>query len=228
MVWTRRPCSAASAAARSGRDPAAGVVAVGQEDEHLVLRVRRLEEPDAQADRVADHRVRAGHAGPGLVEKGAAGAEVARERRLEVGPVSEDDEAQPVALAARDEVLEHELHRLEPVEALPVGRHEVPRLHGLREIDREQQVARGVGLVQRRLHPLRPRQGEHDEGPGERGDEPLQDRPPEHRRPSSGGLAGGRGHLREERDAHRLGALAVGGQQPPDEERQRQGEQGQG
>ena len=162
------------------------------------------------------------------VEKGAAGVEVARERRLEVGPVAEDDEAQPVALAAGDEVLEHELHRLEPVEAPPVGGLEVPGLHRLREVDREQQVAGGLGLPQRRLDPLRPRHGEHDEDPGERGDEPLQERPPQDRRPSTGRLARRGGELLEERDAHRLDALAVGGQQPPHEEGQRQGEQGQG
>ncbi|MNV54625.1 hypothetical protein D3C71_1468290 [compost metagenome] len=50
-------------------DGAAGVVAVGEQDQHFFLLVGLLQQFQAQADGVADGRVGAGHADAGVVQQ---------------------------------------------------------------------------------------------------------------------------------------------------------------
>ncbi len=50
------------------RHLAAGVVAIGQQDEHTIFRFARLEDFDREADGVAEHRLGTGHAWLRLIE----------------------------------------------------------------------------------------------------------------------------------------------------------------
>ena len=65
------------------------------------------------------------------------------------------------------------LHGGQAVDARAARVDEVARLHRLREVDRQEQVARRLGALERRLHPLRARQRRHDEHPAERREQPL-------------------------------------------------------
>ena len=74
-----------------GRHAAAGVGAVGEQDQDAGLDGARLEGADGEADGVAEHGVLAGHARLQRVEQAARGGGVAGEGDEDVGGAAEDD-----------------------------------------------------------------------------------------------------------------------------------------
>src|SRR5690606_1684705 len=89
-----------------GIDRAGGVRAVGQQDQYLLAGLGALlvQALHRERDRVADRRLLAGEPDERFHEQRGDGVAVQRERRLQVRPLAEQDEADAIALAAADEV----------------------------------------------------------------------------------------------------------------------------
>ena len=77
---------------------------------------RAREQVDAEADRIAQRGARAGHADLHLLHQPAAELQVGGERDEAVGRIAEHHDADPVALALGEELVEHLLHRGEAVD----------------------------------------------------------------------------------------------------------------
>ena len=90
---------------------------------------------------------------------------VLRQRRLRIRGGAEHDQAQPVVLAARDEIGHHGLDAAQAVLALPRRVNEILRFHRLGNVQRQHQVAHGLPVFQRRLNAFRARQRQHQQGP---------------------------------------------------------------
>ena len=144
---------------------AAGIGTVAQQDQEPLLDLARLEGADREADGIADHGVRTGHADLGLLQELRDGLQVLGERCLDEGLGAEDDQGDPVAVAGLDEPADHALDRLQPLQPLPICADEVPIVHRARDVDGENDVARRLLDLDRLAHPLRPRQGQHDQQP---------------------------------------------------------------
>ncbi|KAG1308552.1 hypothetical protein G6F62_015010 [Rhizopus arrhizus] len=78
------------------RHGASGVIAIGQQDQHLLALLGGIQHPYAQPDRVANGRVGARHAHGSPLQQQAQRSVVARERRLRIGARAEHDQTQPV------------------------------------------------------------------------------------------------------------------------------------
>ena len=199
---------------RLARAQRAGVVAaVGEQDDHLGLRLGVAQSLDRRAEGRADRGAVAGHADLQPLEEGGDDAVIEGQRALGERLVAEDDHADLVVLALLDEPLDHRLRHLQAV-AAPVDRAigvQVQRLHAARGVEHQDDVdALGLHLG---LTPagLRPRQAEdqqrHRQQPQPL-DQPAQEqgarRPQPLERPGGG-------------EAHRRRA-APPGQQPPEPE----------
>lgn len=195
------------------RHRAAGVVAVGQQDQHLVGFVHGIQHADGQADGVADGGIGPGHANRRVPQQQLQRRVVQRQRRLRIGGRAEYDQPQPVVAAPGDEVRHHGLHRAPAADRAPLRVAEIRAVHGLRNIERQQHVAHRPAVRERRLHPLRPCQRQHQQQP---------DRHPEPRLGAAARrfgpvrrAAGERGDLLEERHAQRRAGGSIGRQQAP-------------
>ena len=112
-----------------GRYPAAAVVAVGQQHQHAVLGFARskvlIVTPMASPIMVCGPASR-GRVPPSRVRTRLV---VLGEGRLQEGLVAEHHQADPVALAAGDEVVQHQLDGVEPLDAVAFGVDHVLRIH---------------------------------------------------------------------------------------------------
>src|SRR6201996_2218931 len=86
------------------RHAASGIVAIGQENQHTLFGVAVVELLNGEANGIANHGLRASHAGVGLTEDLKTGVVIEREGRDGISGLSKDDEADTVALAFADEV----------------------------------------------------------------------------------------------------------------------------
>ena len=102
-----------------GRHAARGIVAVGQQDQHLLLRLAGLERLDRKPDGVADRGLLAGHRHLRLIEQLPGGREILGERHLHIGPACRTGSAPMRSpLAPRDEVADDLLDAVEALQHL--------------------------------------------------------------------------------------------------------------
>mgnify|MGYP003645917675 CR=1 FL=1 len=210
----RQPC-------HLGRqDVAGGVGAVGQKHHHPRARLALFEPFQRDAEAAGDRRGPPGNADHRLVDRPRHGGDVEGQRRRDIGFLSEQDEADPVAGAAGDEALADAFHRVEPGDGLAVEG-KIRLFHRAGEVDGENEVA---ARNWQRLD------GGQPLGPGQRGHERQ---PQKHRdgAPHPDGnavacIAGQRpadAFRQDERAGHRFAPR----QEPHREEGQRQQQEGQ-
>ena len=174
-----------------------------------------VEELDRETDRVADHRARAGH--PDAAPRRSSSWHSAWSRvkgACRCGAVAEDQQADAVALAPRDEVREHQLHARRAAPAcVPCGSVKSRRAHRARDVHRQQQVASRLGLLDRRLDELGARGRGHEQDEHERATSHCRSAFAPRPRPARA-CARGRGDPPEEGHAQRGLPLLVGGGAP--------------
>ncbi|MNR13500.1 hypothetical protein D3C85_1299090 [compost metagenome] len=188
-------------------DGAAGVVAVGEQDQDLFPLPGRVEQLDGEPDGATQGRVRAGHADADLVQQHQQAGVVERERRLGIGTGAEHDQADAVILAPADEVTHHVLHHAEAVDPATAGVGVVAGFHGLGDVDGEHQVAYRLLVLDRLLD-------EHRTGAGRRQQRPDQQVQRQLPAPSPGAdgarrAAHGPAHGRKERHPQCAAGFAV-------------------
>ena len=171
MVWMTTPFCAAMSAALAGRHAAAGVGAVGEQDQDAGLDLE-LASKERMARPMASPSMVFWPAMPGSqrVEQAAGGGGVAGEGDEDVGGAAEDDQADAVVAAVGDEAVEDRLHAVEAGAAGAVRADEVAGLHRAGDVDGEHDVAGGLGALDRVADPLGAGEGEHDERPEEPGE----------------------------------------------------------
>ena len=153
----------------------AGVVdAVGEQDEHPAVLGAAAQMDHRQADGVADGGGRfLDDADVGLFEQFADNLAVESQRRLDIGVGGEEDQPEPVPLAALDEVPHHGFDHID-ARGLAAADDHVLGFHAAGDIDREHQVAAGRGQLHRLAEPLRPARREHHEQPDQRAENQLE------------------------------------------------------
>ena len=152
---------------------AGGVVAVGQGDHRLGRQFAVFEERDAEPHGIAEGGARARHAHLSLVEQLPAKLEVGGEGGLHEGRIAEYHQADPVALAFDQEIIEDLLDDRKAIHALSGSTGEVLVLHRAGEVDQQQEVAGGEFAGDRGLQPLGTGRRCHDERPDQSVQEPL-------------------------------------------------------
>ncbi|MNL01768.1 hypothetical protein D3C87_1222510 [compost metagenome] len=142
--------------ARGGQrvDFATVVGAVSHQNQHATLRRALSQAFEAQANRVANGGVLAGDADARFIEPDAHGVPVEGQRRLQVGLAAEQDQADPITLAAFEEVTEQILHQRQAADVFALPLH-VGEIHRAGHVHRHQQIAATGGNRQRFAEPLR-------------------------------------------------------------------------
>ena len=179
-----------------GIDLARGIRPVGEKHEHPVLRRAFAQALHREPDRVADRGLLAGEPEDRLGDHLRDGVEVQGERRLQVRAGAEEDEADPIAGAARGEIARHPLDRVDPRLEAHAAFH-VLLAHASGEVEGEHQVAPAHRQRHRIAHPLRAGGGQHQGTPCEQRDH-LPEARPRTRRAARPGQ-----RLLEVRDPHR-------------------------
>ena len=146
-------------------DLARGVVAVGQRDHYAVFHLAAFKQGDAETDGVAKGSAWAGHANGGLFEQHPTGVEVLGKGHLDEGCVAKDDQADTIAFAAGQKIIEDLLDRGQTINLFTCGIGEVFGLHRAREIDQQQQIAGRFDAADRRLEKLRAGDGQDQQRP---------------------------------------------------------------
>ncbi len=139
-----------------------------------------------------------------------------------IGIMSENDKADTIVFAAANEVGNDLFDGIDAAHSFTVWGAEVRRLHGLRDIEREHQVASRLNSLYRWLYALRASQREDDQNPADGGEDFLQ---PVALGYDSTRLRGDThccADVLEEAEPEGTLFFLVSGQQPVDEQRERQ------
>ena len=204
-------------------DGAAGVVAVGEQDQHFLLLVGLVEQFQAQADGVADGGVGPRHADAGVVQQQCQAGVVEGQGRLRIGSATKQDQADAVVLAPGNKVLHHVFDRAQAVDPLPAGVGEIGGLHRLRDIDGKHQVAHRLLALDGFFDPYRSGHGHHQQCPHQQVEQQLPD--VVLRTCDLWCLIDSAAHGVEKRYAYRTAGFAVSGQPAVAEPRQGQQQQ---
>ncbi|MNQ79143.1 hypothetical protein D3C85_940760 [compost metagenome] len=188
-------------------DRAAGVVAVGEQDQHFLRLMGLVEHLQGQANGIADGGVGAGHADAGVVQQQRQAGVVQSQWRLRVGAAAKHDQAEAVFLAPVDKAVDHFLDCGQAVDLLPVGVGVVGGFHGLGYVDRQHQVAHRLLALDGFFHQHRARNGGDQQGP----DQPVEQQLPAVAEGAGLArcLADGAAHGAEKRHPHRTAGFAI-------------------
>jgi hypothetical protein len=143
------------------------IIAIGQGDHRLMLHRAFREEPNAETYRIAECSAWPCHTRLHLIQKLAHEREVGRKwnKRKRRRPENHDADAIPLPLA--QEVPQNLFDRSDSIDGLSGGIREILCIHRGRQINEEQQIARGLIMAQRRLDPLGTHESDHDQYPAE-------------------------------------------------------------
>ncbi|MNX48925.1 hypothetical protein D3C86_795190 [compost metagenome] len=189
-------------------DGAAGVIAVRQQDKHLLSLPGLLQQLDGQANGVPERRIGARHADADLIEQQLQAGVIQGQRRLGVGAGAKDDETEAILLAAQDEVLHRRLHRAQAIALAAIRSGVIPGLHGLGDVDGQHDVAGGAVMANRGLDQHGAGAGRHQQRPDQQVEAQLPAPPVQ----GAGRLAQGLVHGGEEGHAQGAAGGAIGGQ----------------
>ena len=147
---------------------ACGVGAVREQDEYLLAPIYFLVVNAFYSERyrIANGCLLARKTNECLEQQNLNRLPVQRQRHLQVGTLTEQNQADAIAFTTTDEIAGDCLCRRQPIHS-PIAEFEVLLIHAPRQINREHQVAAGYRYVQFVAYTLRPRCREHQQNPGD-------------------------------------------------------------
>lgn len=167
MVYSRMLAAAAISVALSGGNFAGGIGAIGEQD-HNALVLGPVSQPlGCQTHRVANGGGAPGHTKTRFVHQGSYGFKIEGEGSLHVGLGTEQDQTEPVTLAAGDKVIQYPLDRLQAVNT-PALKDHVLFIHAGGDVHNQHQITAGNRHLHLLAHVLGPGQGHHKKCPHEK------------------------------------------------------------